>query len=303
MNKQTEIFVRNPIKFMDGLMYFVKLFKQSDRRYFVIANNRMYTLHPYSIYPDPSDYFNAELDITIPIIAIDGEIPVLFGSNEKPSKELNSFIHEWFETGLMYNMNSVTRIIIDADTFYDLYKQLKDTKQINSIKCAKIESTDPEYVGYDKLTIYDHSDNVVYESTKYDVNLSSKVPRVINFYPNGQDGNSMYGNSCKFITSLGLDPDSEEQMYFGDKPVDAIFGDNLISYGMQGNSNELNKLRSKRCFLSKNVVPKEFAKASGSPLLINLYKLDGDNKTYVMRMTKIVSKRMLLSSDFKTIFV
>ena len=297
MHNQVPVYIRDPIKFMNGLMFFTKLFKQSDRKYFMIANNRLFTIHPYSVYPDPTDYFNAEIDVTIPIAATYGDIDSGFQTDEKSSKDLNGYIKECFDCGLMFNTLSVTRILIDVDTFYNLYKSLKDDKKLNLVQSIVITASSEDYIGYDKLTINGPDDVILYESTKYEPSLTSKVPRVINFMSSGQNPYDMYGTSYQYVSNLRIDSKMEEEIYFGEKPVDAIIGENIVPYC------DISAIASKRCFLSKNIVPKEFAKCIGTPLSISLYKFTGDNKTYIMRLSKLILSRMILSSDFKTIFV
>lgn len=302
MHNQPVITIKDPVKFMNGLMYFTKIFKQTDRKYFMITNNRLFTVTPYSVYPDPTDYFNAELDITIPYYAAVGNIQSGFITDEKKSNDLNDFIRLWYDTGLMYNLNSITRIMIDVDAYYNMYKSLKDEKKFNIIEKIEISSSTNDYIGYDKITIYGLGDCIMFESSKLGMeNLTTKVPRIMKFEPNGQVTLDLYGEEYMYLSQINIPQDIETQIYFGDKPVDAVIDGNVF---LTTPINWLDKpIKNKRFFISKNMVPKEFSKCVGIPLVANLYKFVNDNKTFIIRLSKLVMNKMIISSDFKTIFV
>ncbi len=100
MNKIYELTDALAVKYVMGLFYMTKIFKQSNRSHFVIINNRSYTLREYSVYPD--EKFLAELDMIIPY-----EISLIFDRDNRPkdqfSRELIGYIESFSQTYFIWD--------------------------------------------------------------------------------------------------------------------------------------------------------------------------------------------------------
>ena len=322
MNKIYELTGTFAVKYVMGLFYMTKIFKQTYRSHFVIINNRSYTLREYSVYPD--EKFLADLDIVIPY-----EISLIFDDQHRPrdqfSKDLVGYIESFSQTGCMYNPNGLTYIVWNIDSFYQKYKELEKTKYLKNLtKVVFYQSGIPPAKGtlvpsIDYVEIYDSFGNLVIQSDTTQRILTPGLPRFPN--PNdliSLDTYSVYGNRYSLIGYIPTDDQMENKILTWPTPVDLVFHDrsmpdsgfeqpqsetNRIDISLIGNVRFERKLDHKRCFISKSMMPKEFANNQHMQLMMNLYVNNSNDNIFVLRSSKLIANRFILSSDFKFIVI
>lgn len=302
--------------YLDGIMYFVKIFKNANKKYFCQYGNRMFSIFDGGIYDART--FLAEIELSFDCFTR--------GKYKSVLDKYFSFIMKPVNYGIL--QNPVCGTCFDVDEFYSFYQKMKNEKLFNTISSMKIETINPisdprsgiKYyieISNSQGEILYNNQNLQFEimNPKYQIVLDGKLNFIRqNKFPGFKFvGRTCFGlmESVELITLLKNKETPIDSWINYDESIGLSISINngIRSYQTEyltpseDNYAKSSQINGKRFSISKNVFPKEFLTDKTQFIGIDVYINDSDENVFLLQLFSIVDDAIILSSTFKILTI